>query len=93
MEFCAPLSIVLSLLVRYYVADQVAPKLAERRMLEELKRSSVSDQDTRVRRRALEAYYELLGTAEKIGSIARLGEEVERLKQENRELRERLPKL
>jgi aminopeptidase N len=76
--------------VRYYVADQVAPRLAERRMLEELKRASVSDQDTRVRRRALEAYYELLRTAETISSIAKLGEEVEGLKKENRELRERL---
>ena len=79
--------------VRYYVADQVAPRLAERSMLEELKRSSVSDQDTRVRRRALEVYYELLGTAETISSIAKLGEEVEGLKKENRELRERLSKL
>jgi len=79
--------------VRYYVADQVAPRLAERRMLEELKRASASDPDTRVRRRALEVYYELLGTAETIGSIAKLGEEVEELKKENRELRERLSKL
>ncbi|HLQ20788.1 MAG TPA: HEAT repeat domain-containing protein, partial [Nitrososphaerales archaeon] len=79
--------------VRYYVADQVAPRLAERRMLEELKRASVSDRDTRVRRRALEVYYELLRTAETISSIAKLGEEVEGLKKENRELRERLSRL
>ncbi|TMQ01200.1 MAG: hypothetical protein E6K99_00745 [Thaumarchaeota archaeon] len=78
---------------RYYVADQVAPRLAERRMLEELKRASVSDRDTRVRRRALEVYYELLRTAETISSIAKLGEEVEGLKKENRELRERLSRL
>jgi len=62
-------------------------------MLDELKRASVSDQDTRVRRRALEVYYELLGTAETISSVAKLGEEVEGLKKENRELRERLPRL
>jgi len=79
--------------VRYYVADQVAPRLAERRMLEELKRASVSDRDTRVRKRALEVYYELLRTAETISSIAKLGEEVEGLKKENRELRERLSRL
>ena len=79
--------------VRYYVADQVAPRLADRRMLEELKRASVSDPDPRVRRRALEAYYELLRTAETISSIAKLGEEVEGLKKENRELRERVSRL
>src|SRR3989441_1521383 len=79
--------------IRYYAADQVAPRLAERRMLEELKRESVSDRDPRVRRRALEVFYQLLRTAETISSIAKLGEEVEGLKKENRELRERLSRL
>jgi aminopeptidase N len=73
--------------VRQYLVSEVLPVLADRRMVETLIESSRSDRDPRIRRRALELYHELTGTLEAPATMARLREEVERLREENRLLR------
>ncbi len=76
--------------VRHFVVNEVIPTLVERRLLDALKTSSVSDQDNRIRRRALEVYYDLTESVETISSIVKLRQEVDKLKEENRELRGRV---
>ncbi len=76
--------------VRHFVVDEVIPTLVERRLLDALKTSSVSDQDNRIRRRALEVFYDLTESVEAMGSIVKLRQEVDKLKEENKELRGRV---
>jgi len=72
--------------VRLYLVSDVIRYLGDRRFLEEVKESSRMDRDPRVRRRALETYYELSASAEVSTTISKLKAEVEELKEENRRL-------
>jgi len=62
--------------VRQFLVDELIPKLGERRMMNELKEASQSDQDYRIRRRALEVYYELL-SAKAFDEVGKVGDRAE----------------
>lgn len=72
--------------VRLYLVGDVIRHLSDKRFLEEVKESSRTDRDPRVRRRALETYYELSASAEVSTTVSKLKAEVEELKEENRRL-------
>jgi aminopeptidase N len=67
--------------VRYYLVDGLLPPLGDSRLNEALKMASSTDRDPRVRRRALEVYYELIGKVETSTEIAKLKREIESLKE------------
>jgi aminopeptidase N len=66
--------------VREYIVAKLIPSLGDVRFLDILKETSRIDQDPRVRRKALEVFHSLSGAAEASTMVARLREEVERLK-------------
>jgi aminopeptidase N len=72
--------------VRLYVVNQLVRSLGDRRFIGEVRESSKIDQDLRVRRKALETYYELVGSAEHSATLSRLRSEVEGLREDNRRL-------
>jgi aminopeptidase N len=69
--------------VRFHLVSKVIPTLGDRRLIDAVKESSTTDKDPRVRRKALEVYYELSASAEVSGTITKLKDEVERLKEQN----------
>lgn len=72
--------------VRVYLVGQVIRPLGDRRFVDAVREASVSDKDPRVKRRALETYYELATSTEVSAAVSRLKAEVEELKDENRRL-------
>ncbi len=66
--------------VREYIVSKLIPSLGDARFLDTLKEASRTDRDPRVRRKALEVFHSLSETAETSKTIARLGYEVEQLK-------------
>lgn len=72
--------------VRLQVVNQLVRPLGDKRFIEEVREASKCDQDPRVRRAALETYYELAGLVERSAEVSKLRAEVELLKEENRRL-------
>jgi aminopeptidase N len=72
--------------VRLFLLGDVVRYLGDRRFLDVVKEASMADADLRVRRKALETYYELSASAEVSTAVTRLTAEVEKLKEENRRL-------
>lgn len=72
--------------VRLYLVSQLVRPLGERRFIEAVRESSISDGDLRVRRKALETYYELSSSAEQSAAVTKLRAEVEALKEEGKRL-------
>ncbi|MDG6898773.1 MAG: HEAT repeat domain-containing protein [Nitrososphaerota archaeon] len=72
--------------VRLYVVNQLVRPLGDRRFIEEVRESSRSDGNLRVRRKALETYYELAASADFSSMVSKLRAEVNELKEENRRL-------
>ena len=75
--------------VRQYIASTTIREVGDRRFLDATKESSQSDKDPRVRRKALETYYELAASVELSTAVNRLKSEVERLKEDNARLANR----
>ena len=73
--------------VREYIVAKLIPSLGDARFLDTLKEASRTDRDPRVRRKALEVFHSLSEAAEASKTIARLGYEVEQL----RDQLERIP--
>ncbi|MBI3859263.1 MAG: M1 family metallopeptidase [Thaumarchaeota archaeon] len=69
--------------VRLYVVAGLIPEVQDKRMLAAVTEASKKDRDPRVRRRALEAFYELSAASETSATLSRLREEVEKLKEQN----------
>ena len=72
--------------VRLYLVNQVVRLLGDRRFIEEVREASELDQELKVRRKALETYHELAGSAEHSAALTKLRAEVEELREENRRL-------
>ncbi len=72
--------------VRQYLVSKLLPHLGDRRLIEAVQESWRTDRDPRIKRRALELYYELSKAADVSATISKLREEVEKLKEQNREL-------
>ncbi|MDA4121510.1 MAG: M1 family metallopeptidase [Thaumarchaeota archaeon] len=72
--------------VRSFLVSQVVRPLGDKRFLDALRESSRSDRDPRVKRRALETYYELASANESAQAITKLKAEIEELREENRGL-------
>jgi len=72
--------------VRLYLVNQLVRTLGDRRFMEEVREASRVDQELKVRRKALETYYELAGSAERSAALSKLQAEVEEIKEENRRL-------
>ncbi len=72
--------------VRLYLVNSLVRTLEDRRFIEALKKASGSDREAKVRRKALEVYYQLSASAESSAAISKLRAEVEELKDENRRL-------
>lgn len=68
--------------VRFYLVDKILSAVHDRRFLDALRAASKIDRDPRVRRRSLEVYYDILGESEAAESVAKLKEEVERLRKQ-----------
>lgn len=66
--------------VREYIVAKLIPSLGDARFLDALKEASKTDRDPRVRRKALEVFHSLSEAAEASKMVARLGYEVEQLK-------------
>ncbi len=66
--------------VREYIVSKLIPSLGDARFLDTLKEASRTDRDPRVRRKALEVFHSLTEAGEASKTIARLGYEVEQLK-------------
>ena len=72
--------------VRLHLVNQLVRTLGDRRFMEELRHASILDQELKVRRKALETYHELTGSAENSAAMTRLRAELEDIKEENRKL-------
>jgi aminopeptidase N len=72
--------------VRLFLVSQVLRPLGDKRFLDAVRESSKADRDPRVKRRALETYYELASATESANAISKLKVEIEELKEENRRL-------
>ncbi|MDA4125157.1 MAG: M1 family aminopeptidase [Thaumarchaeota archaeon] len=72
--------------VRYHLVSKLIPSLGDKRFLEALKEAATHDRDPRVKRKALEVYRELSSASEASGALSKLREEVEVLKEQNRQL-------
>ncbi|HEY6282750.1 MAG TPA: M1 family aminopeptidase [Nitrososphaerales archaeon] len=72
--------------VRLYLVNQLVRPLGDRRFIEEVRQASRVDQELKVRRKALETYHELAGSAESSAALSKLRAEVEDLKEENQKL-------
>ena len=72
--------------VRLYLVDQVVRPLGDKRFVKEIKESSESDKDPRVRRKALETYHELAAATESSALITGLKSDVDQLKDEIRRM-------
>ncbi|MGD0319502.1 MAG: HEAT repeat domain-containing protein, partial [Nitrososphaerales archaeon] len=66
--------------VREHIVAKLIPSLGDTRFLDTLREASRTDRDPRVRRKALEVFHSLSEAAEASKTIARLGHEVEQLK-------------
>ncbi len=66
--------------VREYIVSKLIPSLGDARFLDTLKEASRTDRDPRVRRKALEGFHSLTEAGEASKTIARLGYEVEQMK-------------
>jgi aminopeptidase N len=66
--------------VREHIVAKLIPSLGDTRFLDTLGEASRTDRDPRVRRKALEVFHSLSEAAEASKTIARLGHEVEQLK-------------
>lgn len=73
--------------VRLYLVNSLIRPLGDRRFIEALKKA-MSDREGKVRRKALETYYELSSSAEASTAITKLRAEVKELKEESRRLAE-----
>ncbi len=71
--------------VREYLVSKLIPEVADRRLVDALKEASRMDRDNRIKRKALEAYYQISNDAETGSAFSRLKEEVERLKAQIRQ--------
>jgi aminopeptidase N len=69
--------------VRGHAVNQLVRPLGDRRFMDVLLECAKTDLDLRVRRKALETYYELAASAELSTTISKLKAEVEQLKEEN----------
>jgi aminopeptidase N len=72
--------------VRLYLVNDVIRTLGDTRFTDSVKRAAEEDVDARIRRAALETYYEISSAAEVSSQISKLKAEVEDLKAENRRL-------
>jgi aminopeptidase N len=72
--------------VRLYLVNELIRHLGDVRFADTLKIVSGTDKDPRVRRKALDTYYELRTSADVSAAVAQLQAEVEELKEENRRL-------
>ncbi len=72
--------------VRYHLVSKLIPSLGDKRFLEALKEASSNDRDPRVKRKALEVHRDLSSAVEVSSAISKLRDEVERLKEQNRQL-------
>jgi aminopeptidase N len=72
--------------VRIYLLAQVVKALVDKRFVNEVKRSSETDKDPRMRRKALETYHELTAAVESSAAVTKLKAEVEQLKEDIRRL-------
>ncbi|HEV2138284.1 MAG TPA: M1 family aminopeptidase [Nitrososphaerales archaeon] len=72
--------------VRLHLINQVVRPLGDKRFIEEVAQAARTDQELRTRRKALETYHELAGSAEHSALLSNLRAEVEALKEENRRL-------
>jgi len=72
--------------VRLYLINQLVRPLGDRRFIDAVKEASSSDLDFRVKRKALETYYDLAASAEFSATVSKLKAEVEQLREENRKL-------
>ena len=66
--------------VREYIVGKLIPSLGDARFLDALKEASRTDRDPRIRRKALEVFHSLSEASEASKTIAKLGYEVEQLK-------------
>jgi aminopeptidase N len=72
--------------VRYHLVSELIPALVDRRFLDALREASTKDRDPRVRRKALEVQRDLSSAVDVSGAISKMKDEVERLKEQNRQL-------
>ncbi len=72
--------------VRQYAASSLVKEVGDRRLLDSVKEASEQDKDPRVRRKAMEAYYEMSTSAATSTKLEKLGDEIEKLKEQNRQL-------
>ncbi len=72
--------------VRLYLVNQLVRTLGDRRFTEEVREASMVDQELKVRRKALETYHELAGSAENSAALSKARREMEELREENRRL-------
>ena len=72
--------------VRLFAVDSLVRPLGDRRFMEAVEKTSRSDREGHVRRKALETYYELSASAEASSALTKLRAEVDLLKEENRRL-------
>ena len=69
-----------------FVLSIAVKALGDERFAAGLQKASRSDREAKVRRKALETYYELASSAESSSAISKLREEVGELREENRKL-------
>jgi aminopeptidase N len=72
--------------VRLHLVNYLIRPLGDKRFLQSVKESSASDPDLRVRRKALETFYELAAAGESAAAITKLKSEIEALKEESRRI-------
>ena len=72
--------------MRLFALSEIVRHFGDRRFAEAVKTASETDRDPRVRRMALETFYELNASLESSAALSKLRGEVEELKEENRRL-------
>lgn len=73
--------------VRLHAVQELVRGLGDRRFIDAVREASEKDQQLKVRRKALETYYELTAAEERSSALSKLKAEVEELREENRRLR------
>lgn len=75
--------------VRNHAVNDLVRALEDRRFIDTIRMAAETDQQLKVRRKALETYYELVAAQVHSSALSKLRAEVEELKEENRKLSNR----
>jgi aminopeptidase N len=70
--------------VRLYLVNNLVRPLGDRRFVDAVRKASRSDRNLKIRRKALETYYELAASVESSALLTKLKSEVEELKEQSR---------